>query len=241
VVVLGDVMPYSVTNTGLIEQRPLAPFWRYAFQLKQTGKRPVLSFSINIRNLLQVIVAADRRYGPIYNQGEAQVLVASLLRHGYKEGSGVPITLIGYSGGAQIALGAAHFLKRALAAPITLISLGGVMSSDPGLTDLKHLYHLQGSKDPVPTIGRVLFPGRWPVLVNSHWNQLRRQQKVTVILMGPMTHNGAGSYLDATHQLATGQSFLAHTTTTLATLLRDIQTQERRPHATQTKSLEQQR
>ena len=39
-VVLGDVMPYSVTNTGLTEGRPLSRFWRRAFQLKLEGQTP---------------------------------------------------------------------------------------------------------------------------------------------------------------------------------------------------------
>ena len=217
-VVLGDVMPYSVTNTGLLEGRPLSHFWRYAFQLKREGKRPLIAFTINLRNVFQVLVAADARYGPIYSQGEAQSIATSLLHHGYQPGSGTPVTLIGYSGGGQIALGVTRFLKRALNAPVTVISLGGVMSSDAGLGDAEHLYHLVGSRDPVPTLGR-LFPGRWALLVNSHWNRLVRQGKFTLIKMGPMRHNGAGSYLDDKPKLESGESFLEHTTTTLAHLL----------------------
>ena len=220
-VVLGDVMPYSVRNLGLTEGRPLARFWRFAFRLKQEGRRPLLAFSINVRNMLQVLVAADSRYGPIYSQGEAQAMLNSLLKHGYVPESGVPVTLIGYSGGGQVALGAAPFLKRALSAPVSVISLAGVMRSDPGLSELEHLYHLEGSKDPLPSLGRLFFPGRWPVLVTSHWNRLRRQHRLTVIPMGPMTHNGPGSYLDGMSYLG-GDSFLGRTTATLAELVKRI-------------------
>ena len=225
-VVLGDVMPYSVTNTGLLEDRPLSRFWRYAYTMKRQGKRPVIAFAINLRNVFQVLVAADARYGPLYSQGEAQSIATSLLEHGYRPGSRVPVTLIGYSGGGQIALGVTRFLKRALGTPVTVISLGGVMSSDAGLAETDHLYHLVGSKDVIPSLGR-LFPGRWPLLVNSHWNRMRRRNKLTVIHMGPMGHNGPGSYLDERSRLESGQSFLAHTTHTLVTLLNRIASQER--------------
>lgn len=194
--VLGDVMPYSVRNRGLTQARPFSRFWRRMFRLKVEGRRPLLTFTINARNLMQVLVAADNRYGPVYGRGEAQVILTSLVRNGYDLVTRPPIVIVGYSGGVQIGLVATPFLKRALGTPITMISLAGVMSSDPGLADLEHLYHLEGSSDGVPTYGRVLFPGRWRVWWGSHWNRLRRSGRLTLVPMGPMTHNGAGSYLD---------------------------------------------
>lgn len=195
-VVLGDIMPYSVRNVGLTQDRPFARFWRRMLALKLEGRRPLLAFSINVRNLLQVLVAADRRYGPVYGRGEAQVILNSLLRGGYDLQTRTPIIIVGYSGGVQMGLVATPFLKRALNTSVTMISLAGVMASDPGLAYLEHLYHLEGSTDGVPSYGRVLFPGRWRVWRGSHWNKLRRSRRVTLIDMGPMKHNGAGSYLD---------------------------------------------
>lgn len=195
-VVLGDIMPYSVRNVGLTQDRPFARFWRRMLALKLEGRRPLLAFSINVRNLLQVLVAADRRYGPVYGRGEAQMILNSLLRGGYDLQTRTPIIIVGYSGGVQMGLVATPFLKRALNTSVTMISLAGVMASDPGLAYLEHLYHLEGSTDGVPSYGRVLFPGRWRVWWGSHWNKLRRARRVTLIDMGPMKHNGAGSYLD---------------------------------------------
>lgn len=195
-VVLGDVMPYSVRNVGLTQDRPFARFWRRMFRLKLEGRRPLLTFTINARNLLQVLVAADSRYGPVYGRGEAQVILTSLIRSGYDVEARPPIVIVGYSGGVQIGLVATGFLARALSTPVTMISLAGVMASDPGLAYLEHLYHLEGSRDGVPAYGRVLFPGRWRVWWGSHWNRLRRANKLSLVPMGPMTHNGAGSYLD---------------------------------------------
>ncbi len=210
-VVLGDLFPYAVTNHPLTEHRPLSRFWRFALDLKLSGRPTLLGFSINIRNLLQVAVSADRRYGPIYHQGEARLILRDLLMNGYKSGSGVPITLIGYSGGGQIALGVTPYLKRILHAPVDIISLGGVMSSDRGLRDVRHLYYLAGSKDVVQRLGAVFFPGRWPILPHSSWNQLVRQGRFSSIPMGPIGHNGKGSYVDAQAFLADGSSFIDHT------------------------------
>ncbi len=121
------LMPYSVCNQPLTGDRPLAFFWRWADRLKVKNPQSFVGFFVNLRNMMIVAVSADQRYGPIYNQGTAQVMYNSLLNHGYQPGSGVPLTLIGYSGGGQIALGALPFLKRALAAPIDVISLGGLL------------------------------------------------------------------------------------------------------------------
>ncbi|MCC6311140.1 MAG: hypothetical protein IT345_09535 [Trueperaceae bacterium] len=195
-VILGDLMPYSVRNVGLLDERPLARFWRRMFEYKLAGKHSLLAFSINIRNLFQVLVAADQRYGSVYGRGEAQVILTSLLRAGYVPGSGVPITILGYSGGVQIGIVAARFLKRALDAPLTVVSLAGVMASDAGLDALDRLYHLQSPIDRVPLYGRVLFPGRWPIARGSHWNRLRRDGRLVNVALGPMRHNGPDSYLD---------------------------------------------
>ncbi len=208
--VLGDVMPYSVRNVGLLENRPLAVLWRYAHRLKTEGRQPLINFLINIRNLMQVLVAADSRYGPIYGQGEAQLIANSLLKRGYEPASGVPVTIVGYSGGAQIALVAAPFLRRALAAPVSLISLGGIMSSDSGLMAVEHVWHLQGTLDHVPDIPAWILPGRWRLMGHSHWNRMLRENRFTRLSAGPMRHSGRGNYLDP---IATfdGRSHVDHT------------------------------
>src|SRR5690606_16397764 len=141
------------------------------------------------------LVAADSRYAPIYGRGETEVIVASLLANGYHPGSGAPIVIVGYSGGVQVGLVSVPFLKRALEAPITIISLAGVMSSAPGLSQLEHFHHLESSSDKIPLYGRLMFSGRWPIARNSHYNRLRRSGRLTVHRLGPMRHNGAGSYL----------------------------------------------
>lgn len=221
-VILGDVMPYSVLDVDLLSPtRPLAPFWRRMFDRKLEGKGGLIDFSINLRNLAQVLVAADQRYGNVFGRGEAQLMLDSLLTRGYQPGSGTPITIVGYSGGAQIGLVAAPFLSRSLSAPLSMVSLGGVMASEAGLDYLDVMYHLEGSSDWVPKSGRALFPGLWRIAKRSHWNRLRRSGRLKFVEMGPMRHNGSGSYIDVESFIA-GESHLTITIRTVSDLLNHI-------------------
>ncbi len=221
-VILGDVMPYSVLDVDLLSPvRPLAPFWQRMFTRKLEGKGGLIDFTINLRNLFQVLVAADQRYGRVLGRGEAQVMLNSLLARGYQAGSGTPITIIGYSGGAQIGLAAAPFLSRSLGAPLSLVSLGGVMASEAGLDYLDVMYHLEGSSDWVPKSGRVLVPGLWRIARGSRWNRLLRSGRIKWIEMGPMHHNGPGSYIDVDSYID-GESHLTITTRTISDLLNHI-------------------
>ncbi|MCB0912843.1 MAG: hypothetical protein KDB60_14620, partial [Propionibacteriaceae bacterium] len=102
-----DVFPYSVSNQGLTAQRPLSRLWKKIEQARFKNPEAMLAMLVNLRNAIQLFVSADRRYGPTYNIGTAQQVLESLLRHGYRLGSGVPVTLVGWSGGAQISVGAA--------------------------------------------------------------------------------------------------------------------------------------
>ena len=176
-VLVDDIFPYSVTERALTGRRVFAWFWRWTLRTKISGAGAA-RFLINIRNFWQVAVSADSRYGPIYNQGSATMILHGLRRNGYTVGSGVPVTLIGYSGGGQVALGAAPHLKRTVQVPISIISLGGVMSADPGVLTLEHLYHLYGARDNVQRLGSVFFPGRWPAIpvAVEHRQKARRRR-----------------------------------------------------------------
>lgn len=213
-----DIFPYSVTERALTGRRVFAWFWRWALRTKVSGPG-LAGFLINLRNLWQVAVSADSRYGPVYNQGSASMLLSGLLRHGYVPGCGVPVTLIGYSGGGQVAVGAAPHLKTMIRAPISVISLGGVISADPGLLTLEHLYHLYGARDNVQRLGSIFFPGRWP-FIPSPWNSARKRGVVELIPMGPADHTGPGGYLDEGSFLPDGRSYLDQTVETITRLIR---------------------
>src|SRR5437588_7497712 len=129
--VVRDVFPYSMNNNGLTGHRPFKALWQWVKELKLKNKL-LMSNLVNLRNIFQVLISADRRYGPIYNYGTCGVILDGLRRKGYRVGSSIPVTLIGYSGGGQISVGAATYLGPILKAPIQVISMGGVRADDPG-------------------------------------------------------------------------------------------------------------
>jgi hypothetical protein len=221
--VVRDVFPYSVTNVGLTGERFFSWVWRRIEALRP--KRPQ-SFWLNfvvIRNLFQVAISADNRYGPIYNLGIAKEIWLGLLRRGYRMGSHKPVVLMGTSGGGQVSVGSVTYLSRILDAPILVISIGGVISADPGLLRLDRLFHLYGSRDKTQELGWKLFPGRWrwPLAWNSPWFKAERAGKITMIELGPFFHTGPDSAFDADSHLPDGQSNVDKTLSTIQEILRD--------------------
>lgn len=210
IILLKGIMPYSVLNRSLTQGRPLAFFWRWTKVLSQrlAGWVGIL---INLRNLLIVAVSADRRYGPIYNQGVAQRVYESLVQAGYPVMGGVPLTLIGYSGGGQIAMGIMPFLRQALVAPIEVISLAGVISGNVRALEAEQLYHLAGDRDRVAQLGAIMFPRRWPLARLSYWNRAKRQGNISLISLGPVGHQVPGGVVDPNAFLPDGRSHLQQT------------------------------
>lgn len=215
-----EVFPYSITNRPLTGQRVFGWFWRWALSMKLSKRAlaGVAGMVINLRNVWQMGVSADRRYGPIYNRGSALLIIDALRRAGCRRGT--RIILVGYSGGGQIALGAAPHVGALADSEVTVVSLGGVMSSAPGILDLEKVYDLRGDGDRVQQIGNLFFPARWPVFAYSAWNQAKRQGIVEVLNMGPPDHTGAGGYLDGERTLPDGRSFRDQSVDVLAAIAR---------------------
>ncbi len=213
-----DVFPYSVSNRGLTAQRALAGLWRRVERLRLAKPESLLGMLVNARNAIQLFVCADRRYGPTYNIGTAQEILRSLVRHGYRLGSGVPVTLIGWSGGAQISLGACWYLGM-LDLPLRVISLGGMMADDYGLDRIEKLTHLRGSKDPLERLGWILFAGRWPGAIGSPWSRAMAEGRIDVVTLGPMQHNAKAHYFDAATFAPDGRSYLEVSTDAIHAVL----------------------
>ncbi|MFO7545697.1 MAG: hypothetical protein R6W77_09400 [Trueperaceae bacterium] len=221
-----EVFPYSVTNRALTGQRFFARFWRWSLRMK-LRKRVLTSIAgmlINLRNLWQVAISADRRYGPLYNYGSAVLIRDALLANGYRVGSGAPVVLIGYSGGGQIALGAAAFLDDLIGVPVHVVGLGGVMSADPGALQVAKLVYLAGSADRLLRIGTAFFPGRWPVSRHSHWFNAERDGRIERVDMGPMAHVGPRGYLSSSMRLPDGRSHLEATVEVIAKVAENAKT-----------------
>ena len=219
VLVVPDVYPYSVTNAGLTTDRTFSKVYSWMERRRLENPYDALQFVINLRNMFQVAVSADRRYGPIYNLGVANEIVKALQARGYRVGSGKPVTLLGFSGGGQVSLGAATYLQPMLGAPIRIVSVGGVMSDDPGVDHIVKLYHLYGDNDPVQALGEKLYAGRWSWFPASEWNRAVKAGKIVFVNMGAMGHNGAKNYFGWTAFTPQGQSHAVATMDKIGDLL----------------------
>lgn len=218
--VIDNIFPYSVNNLPLTGQPIFAGLWRWALRRKLSRHwlEGLAGYLINVRNMWQVAISIDKRYGPIYNQAMAQVIINALVQHGYDLDARRPVIIIGYSGAGQIAVGTATYLKEELNAPIFVISMGGIFGSDAGLLAADHVYHLYGSRDRPQRLGKILFPGRWPIFFYSDWNRAVRMGRVSEIVLGSISHAGATGYLTTSRKLPDGLSHLEKTVQTIASL-----------------------
>lgn len=203
-----EVFPYSVTNRALTGQRLFSRFWRWALAGKMSRRQlaGIGGMVINLRNAWQVAVSADRRYGPMYDEGTADLILRALARDGYRPESGAPLVLVGYSGGGQIAMGAVAPLATRTGRPAHVVSLGGVMASPRSPGGLAKLVHIRGQNDAVARIGAAFFPGRWPWVRWSTWNRLKVDGTIEVVDLGSMDHTGRAGYLDDESHLPDGRS-----------------------------------
>ncbi len=209
IVIVRDVFPFSVSNNPLNGEGLFRVMWDWIHRQQLANPMHPSTFLICARNALHVAVSGDPRYGPLNNFGVAQEVATSLLRNGYPPGSGKPITLIGYSGGGQISIGITRYLHKAMAAPVRIIGVGGVMANDAGFEVVDHLYQVIGGKDFFPKTGEVLYPLRWPLIPYSHWNRAKREGRVTTINPGDnVYHVGGADYFSTEGKLPNGQTFM---------------------------------
>jgi len=217
--IVSDVFPYSATNNPLTGERLFARLYQWLNKARTRYRMSLFAALFILRNLLQVAVSGDRRYGPIYNAGIAREIGYSLMQKCYPVGNGKPIWVMGWSGAGQIAVGAARYLHQLFHAPVYVVSIGGVILDDPGIADIEHFFHLQGSKDHFPLLGDVFSPGRWPFVRHSAWNRAREEGRITVIDPGPMRHTGNGDYFDHKALLPDGKSHAQRTADVIADII----------------------
>ncbi len=220
-VVITDVFGFSVDNLSLTSQRRLGWFWSWVSHVRLRKNSPLkrMGLLINLRNILHISVSADARYGPVYNYSVAEMTLQSLVRHGYKLGSGAPVALMGFSGGGQIALATALYVGATLRAPVQVIGMGGIMNASPSLGAITRLTLLYGKGDHVQALSDSIFPARWPLFKNSAWNRALRAGKIRRICLGPMGHTKRNSYLDGAVHLPDGRSYRDVTADAIAALL----------------------
>ncbi|GIE95034.1 hypothetical protein [Paractinoplanes rishiriensis] len=144
--VLGQVLPYSPLADPLADR----PVWRWW--------RRHLGLLLFLHNVMQIFIAADHRYRPLYNRAVGSQIATQLQRAGYRPGSGVPVVLLGYSGGAQLVTGAVDELWSRLGGPLWLITLGGFHNGANDITHARHLDRLTSGGDRIERIGGWVFP-----------------------------------------------------------------------------------
>jgi hypothetical protein len=208
--VLGQVQPYSPLADPLADRPVWARLRRHA---------GILLF---LHNVMQTFVAADHRYRPLYNRAIGAQIAGRLRFAGYRPGNGIPVVLLGYSGGAQVAAGAVDELHTRLCAPLLLITLGGFHNGTGDLTHARHLFRLTSASDRIERLGTWIFPQRWRLFRRSAWNRARRAGKVTAHRLDPATHVGPRSYISPTALLPDGRSHLDRTADTVIALIRTL-------------------
>jgi hypothetical protein len=206
--VLGQVQPYSPLADPLADR----PVW--AWLRRRAG---LLLF---LHNVMQTFVAADRRYRPLYNRAVGNQIATQLRLAGYQPDSGIPVVLLSYSGGAQVATGAVDELYGQLRSPILLILLGAFHNGANDLTHAQHLHQLTSTSDRIERVGTWIFPQRWRLFRRTAWNRAVRAGKITVHQLDPATHVGPRSYISPTAQLPDGRSHLDRTADTVISLIR---------------------
>jgi hypothetical protein len=217
--IITNVFPYAPSGRPLLAgPRLFIELWKRIDNMKRGARGRALASLINFRNFYQVLVSADHRYGPLFNAGAAHVIFDALMANGYDPDTKPRIVIIGYSGGAQVAIGAAEYLKLATGARISVISLGGTMASSPGIGAVDRIYHLYGSNDRVQKFAAIMFPERWAVFPHSYWNIAKAEGRISPRYLGNMGHDGAGGYLGENAD-SDGESFISKTVAALASLL----------------------
>jgi hypothetical protein len=195
-VAVPDVFPYSASNTSLGGERLFAPVWM-AIE-NADGWLKNADVLIKIRNLWRFAISADARYGRVYNRGIAIAAIDRMqAAHPLPQPTTRPlkIILLGTSGGAQVALGAATYLKQSIVAPqLFVVSVGGDFEGNAGFATADRVYHLHSDRDSISALSHWIFPSRWPITVGSPFNQARQQGRYIAQTIGPQAHDGDRGY-----------------------------------------------
>ncbi|MEH0820509.1 MULTISPECIES: hypothetical protein [Micromonospora] len=207
--VLGQVQPYSPLALPLADR----PVWVWL--------RRHIGLVLFLHNVMQIFVAADRRYRPLYNRAVGSQIATQLRLAGYRRDSGIPVVMLSYSGGAQVATGAVDELWSQLRSPLWLITLGGFHNGANDISHAQHLDRLTSAGDRIERVSNWMFPQRWRLFRWSGWNRADRAGKITVHWLDPATHVGPRSYISPEARLPDGRSYLDRTADTVIALIRD--------------------
>ena len=193
-VLLKGLHAYTVTPARLADDNGSSWFWRRLFAIHEHHPNRWMAFLsaflVQANNVIKVGISSDRRYGPILNYELALKVCLSLSELGFTPGPEHNVVLLGYSGGAEMALGMAEYLRRLCRCPVGVITFCGVFGGNQLLHSVQRISTVIGSRDPVAAFGQVAYPGRSPLLPLSNWNRARSRGQVHRELIAGMKHNG---------------------------------------------------
>jgi len=141
------------------------------------------------------LVSADRRYGPVFNEAVASLMLRALVEEGWRHGARQRVSIVGFSAGAQIAIASAAYLGRVLDAPPAVVSIGGVILTTRGVDELARLDHLVSSADLLSRLSSFFSVARWPIAALSPWRKALRLGRLRTADLGVMHHSGPNGYL----------------------------------------------
>lgn len=197
---------YTLTPSRLADDTGSQWFWRRLFNLQEHHPNAlvsvVCSFLVQANNVIKVGISSDRRYGPILNYELALKVAKKLAEQGFCPPSDdtrgpVELVLLGYSGGGEMAMGMADYLRRLCRCPVRIITCCGVFSGNQLLEQVGAITMVVGSRDPVAAFGRIAYPGRSPLLPLSNWNLAVARGQVQRLNIAGLNHNGSnGPFAD---------------------------------------------
>lgn len=202
--VVRDVFPYAVEQRDAVNAAT-GGFWSIAERLPSGARKLVRKAVLQSRNVGQALISADPRYGPAFHADLTRKVWKALREEGYRQGSGVPVTILGYSGGAQMGLGVSWLLAL-LHVECSVIGLGGVYTDDRGFSTIEHFTDIRGTSDPLWWSGPIVSPGRWPINVWSTYRMARRAGRVTKVTLEGVQHHSGGGYFDRDSHVPDGRT-----------------------------------
>ena len=185
---------YTVRQGGLVEDAGSRWFWGQVFRLQNQNPNPLVqflsAFLVQANNVIKVGISSDRRYGPIHNYELALKIATRLQELGFRPEAGSDLVLLGYSGGGEMAMGAADYLRRLCRTPVRIVTFCGVFGGNHRLAGLEGIVTIVGGRDPVAAFGNIAYPGRLPLLMFSSWNRAVSRGAVQRRVIEGMNHNG---------------------------------------------------
>ena len=186
---------YTVTDVGLRSASYSRWFWQWMFSLQEHHSNGfvqfICAFCVQANNIIKVGISSDRRYGPVMNYELALKIARRLEFLGFHPSHATRVVLVGYSGGAEMAIGTAEILQKLCCRPVQVISICGVFSGNAALESIRDVAMVVGSRDPVAAFGRLAYPGRLSVLPFTNWNRWQRSNPLHRYQIDRMSHNGS--------------------------------------------------